>query len=198
MKHVDTKEFYFLGLDVSTKCIGVSLFNNDGKLYELTHIIPKVLPIPETKTEELFKKANLFAKFIEKYKQLNIKYVLIEEPLLKSNNAHTAGTLIRFNGIISKIIYDSLSVVPEYVTTYEARKNAFPELMQPNAKGNIVLFGAHPQGVDKKRLIWEKVAECEPQIKWLYDKKGQLKKENFDMADSYAVTLAFMRIRGFI
>jgi len=31
------EEYYLLGLDVSTKTIGVSLFNNKGELLELTH-----------------------------------------------------------------------------------------------------------------------------------------------------------------
>jgi len=79
------EEYYLLGLDVSTKTIGISLFNNKGELLELTHISPKAKPEPKTKTEELIKKADLFYDFVQKYKTLNIKHVVIEEPLLRSN-----------------------------------------------------------------------------------------------------------------
>lgn len=189
-------EYFILGLDVSTKTIGISLFNNKGQLLELTHISPKIKPVPETKTEELIKKADLFAEFVSKYSKMNIKHVLIEEPLLRSNNVNTVGTLLRFNGMVTKICYDILDVTPEYISTYEARKNAFPELMQPGVSGKIVLFGAHPKDIDKKRVIWDLVSKREPKINWLLDKKGELKKENFDMSDSYVVALAFAHIKN--
>jgi RNase H-fold protein (predicted Holliday junction resolvase) len=189
-------EYFILGLDVSTKTIGISLFNNKGQLLELTHISPKIKPVPETKTEELIKKADLFAEFVSKYSKMNIKHVLIEEPLLRSNNVNTVGTLLRFNGMVTKICYDVLDVTPEYISTYEARKNAFPELMQPGASGKIVLFGAYPKDIDKKRVIWDLVSKREPKINWLLDKKGELKKENFDMSDSYVVALAFAHIKN--
>jgi RNase H-fold protein (predicted Holliday junction resolvase) len=189
------EEYYLLGLDVSTKTIGISLFNNKGELLELTHISPKAKPEPKTKTEELIKKADLFYDFIQKYKTLNIKHVVIEEPLLRSNNVNTVGTLLRFNGMITKICYDVIGVVPEYISTYEARKYAFPEFMQPGSTGKPVLFGGLPKDVDKKKLIWDRVSKREPQINWLLDKKGQLKKENFDMSDSYTVMLAFAHMK---
>lgn len=189
-------ESFLLGLDVSTKTIGVALFNDKGKLLELTHISPKAKPVPESKTEELIKKADLFAEFIDKYSELNIKHIIIEEPLLRSNNVNTVGTLLRFNGMVTKIAYDKFGVTPTYISTYEARKNAFPELMQPNASKKIVLFGAYPKDADKKKVIWEKVSKREPEITWLLDVKGQLKKENFDMSDAYAVTLAYAHLQN--
>jgi RNase H-fold protein (predicted Holliday junction resolvase) len=195
-KEIQEEEYYLLGLDVSTKTIGIALFNNSGQLLELTHISPKAKPVPESKTEELIKKADLFSDFISKYSKMNIKHVLIEEPLLRSNNVNTVGTLLRFNGMVTKICYDRLGVTPEYISTYEARKNAFPELMQPGASSKIVLFGSYPKEIDKKRVIWEKVSKREPQITWLLDKNGQLKKENFDMSDAYTVCLSYAHIKN--
>lgn len=122
---------------------------------------------------------------------MGIKNIVIEEPLLRSNNVNTVGTLLRFNGMVTKICYDVLGVVPEYISTYEARKNAFPSLMQPNTSGKLVLFGGLPKDVDKKKIVWDLVSKREPEINWLLDKKGQLKKENFDMSDAYTVMLAF-------
>jgi hypothetical protein len=47
--------------------------------------------------------------------------------------------------------------------------------------------------VDKKQIIWENVAKLEPQITWQYTKKQTLKKENFDMSDSYTCVLGYMK-----
>lgn len=190
------EEYYILGLDISTKTIGVSLFNNRGELLKLTHISPKVKPLPINKTEELIKKADIVSYFLSDYVSLNIKHILIEEPLLRSNNVNTVATLLRFNGMVTKICYDKMGVTPEYISTYQARKNAFPELYAPNESGKLVLFGGFPKDTDKKKVIWEKVSEREPQIEWIYDKRGELRKENFDMSDSYVVALSFMKMNG--
>jgi hypothetical protein len=119
--------------------------------------------------------------------------VVIEEPLLNSNNTYTVGTLLRYNSMITKSIFDILGLVPEYISTYDSRKFAFPELVRENDKGKKVLFGGWPKDIDKKMLIWEHVAKQEPQIKWLYTKNNTLKKENFDQADAYTCALGYMR-----
>ena len=82
-----------LGLDVSTKTIGISLFEEDGRLLELTHTTPKIKPQPETKLEELFKKVDAFERLITRYIELDIEKVVIEEPLLNSNNVYTVGRI---------------------------------------------------------------------------------------------------------
>ena len=182
-----------LGLDVSTKTIGMALFDMSSRdLLELTHISPRPKPIPDNKMEELFVKSETFRKKLEEYKGLGIIKCVIEEPLLNSNNAYTIGTLLRYNTLISKEVYDVLGIVPEYVSTYESRKRAFPELVQKNEKGKFVLFGGYPKDCDKKQIVWELVAKREPQIQWLYTKNNTLKKENFDMSDSYTVVLSYL------
>ena len=185
-----------LGLDVSTKTIGMALFDMSSRdLLELTHISPRPKPIPDNKMEELFTKSATFRKKLEEYKGLGIIKCVIEEPLLNSNNAYTIGTLLRYNTLISKEVYDVLGIVPEYVSTYESRKRAFPELVQKNEKGKFVLFGGYPKDCDKKQIIWELVAKREPQIQWLYTRNNTLKKENFDMSDSYAVVLSYLNTK---
>ena len=72
-------------------------------------------------------------------------------------------------------------------------KFAFPELVKENDKGKFVLFGGLPKDVDKKQIIWEHVAKLEPQITWQYTKKQTLKKENFDMSDSYTCVRGYMK-----
>ncbi len=205
---------YILALDVSTTTIGIVLLKDlgdRGEIKQLTHVSPKVKPQPESKMEELFKKVELFEnEFLFKYKHFGITDVVIEEPLLQSNNVYTVATLLRFNGMISKSVYDTLGVVPEFISSYDARKYGYPELMGKRkfkkdgtplpekqiAKNEPVLFGDYPFDIDKKMIIWEKVADECPNIEWFYDKKNKLVKESFDMSDAYVAGVAYMNKIG--
>lgn len=205
---------FLLALDVSTSTIGIALFEDmgtKGKLKLLHHVSPKVKPKPENKMEELFKKVEIFEKeFLSHYSDVGITRIVIEEPLLQSNNVYTIATLLRFNGMISKSCYDTIGVVPEFISSYDARKYAFPELMDVRrakkdgtplpektiAKNTPVLFGAYPFDIDKKMVIWDLVSELEPQILWLFDKHNKLKKENYDMTDAYTCGRAYMQKVG--
>lgn len=187
-----------LGLDISTKTIGWALFDiQTQELLELTHVSPRPkVDKDEDKLKELLLKSEIFSEKLKEYKNLGIVRVIIEEPLLNSNNIYTIQTLLRFNSFVFKEIYNVLEIVPEFISTYNSRKFAFPDLVQENDKKKHVLFGGLPKDVDKKMIIWEKVAKREPQIKWLYTKNNTLKKENFDQTDAYTCALGFMRSKG--
>jgi hypothetical protein len=183
-----------LGLDVSTKTIGWCLFDIQTKeLLELTHFSPVIKPKVDDKIQELLMKVDAFEEKLNGYKNLGITKVVIEEPLLNSNNVWTVGTLLRYNSMITKSIYDILGIVPNYISTYNSRKYAWPDFVQENDKGKHVLFGGLPKDIDKKELIWKKVSDKEPQITWLYTKNNTLKKECFDMSDSYTCVLGYMK-----
>lgn len=187
-----------LGLDVSTRTIGWALFDmQNQELLELTHISPrpKSKDVNDNKMFELMLKSEIFRTKLEQYKNLGIANVVIEEPLLNSNNVYTIQTLLRFNTLICKEIYDVLGIVPEFISTYNSRKFAFPELVRENDKGKYVLFGGLPKDIDKKMIIWELVAKKEPQIQWLYTRNNTLKKENFDQTDAYTCVLGYMKSR---
>lgn len=183
-----------LGLDISTKTIGWALFDlHSQNLLELTHVSPVIKPKTEDKIEELMYKVDAFEEKLESYKDLGITKVIIEEPLLNSNNVWTVGTLLRYNSMISRSIYNILGIVPKYISTYNSRKYAWPELVQENDKGKRVLFGGLPKDIDKKEIIWNKVSNKEPQIVWLYTRNNTLKKECFDQADAYTCVLGYMK-----
>ena len=109
--------------------------------------------------------------------------------------------------MICKSVYEVLNVVPQFISSYDARKFAFPDLMQIRLlkksgerytekeieKKNPVLFGSHPYDADKKMVIFQKVSDVEPQIVWIYDKHQKLTKENFDMTDAYTCVMGAMR-----
>ena len=186
-----------LGLDISTKTIGWSLFDiTTQKLLELTHFSPIIKPKPENKIEDLLLKVDAFEEKIRGYKNIGITKVIIEEPLLNSNNVWTVGTLLRYNSMITRIIYQELGVVPIYISTYNSRKFAWPDLVRENDKGKMVLFGGLPKTIDKKEIIFKKVSESEPQIIWLYTKNGTIKKECYDQADAYTCVLGYMKMSG--
>lgn len=204
------KKEIVLGLDVSTACIGVCIMWNDGsdygKIIELTHINPKT-PKKVKGIEELFLKKACFEEYIKNFKDFKITKCVIEEPLLSSNNQNTVATLLRFNGMVSECIYNIFGIVPDYISSYDARKYAFPELLAVRKFGKnelqydrkkvvksirdskFVLFGSYPWTIDKKCVLHEKVSNIFPMIEWIYDKKGELKKENFDATDSWVACL---------
>jgi hypothetical protein len=184
-----------LGLDISTKTIGWALFDIESKeLLELSHVSPRPKKKTDNKIEELLLKSDVFREKLTNYTDLGIQRVVIEEPLLNSNNVWTVGTLMRYNTLICREIYEILGIVPEFISTYNSRKFAFPHLVKENDKGKFVLFGGYPKDIDKKLIIWELVAKREPQITWHYTKNNTLKKENFDQTDAYCATLGFMKL----
>lgn len=182
-----------LGLDISTSTIGWALFDIQTKeLLELTHISPRPKNVKDDKLKELLLKSEMFAEKLKEYVNLGIVKIIIEEPLLNSNNIRTVQTLLRFNSFICKEIYEILGIVPEFISTYNSRKFAWPDLVRENDKGKFVLFGGFPKDIDKKMIIWEKVAKKEPQIIWSYTRNNTLKKENFDQTDAYTCVLGYM------
>lgn len=184
-----------LGLDISTKTIGWAIFDlTTSTLLEASHFTPKIKPQPEDNVEVLLKKADAFKKHLQGYKDYGIVKVIIEEPLLNSNNIYTVGTLIRYNSMILKECYDIFGIVPSFISTYNARKYAFPDLVGPNSKGRNVLFGGYPKDVDKKKVVWEHVNTVCPEINWIYDKNGKLKKENYDISDGVTCVIGYINM----
>lgn len=162
-------------------------------LLELTHISPRPKTTSDNKIEELLLKSEVFKTKLEQYKNLGISQVVIEEPLLNSNNVYTISTLMRYNTLITKQIYDTLGIIPDFISTYNSRKFAFPELVQENEKKKFVLFGGSQKIVTKNKLFGKKSPKLEPQITWSYTKNNTLKKENFDMTDAYCCVLGYMK-----
>lgn len=201
-----------LGLDISTATIGVCLMAVDGddtKILEITHISPKISSKIKG-VEGLFMKMKIFEdEFINKYKNMGITDVVIEEPLMGSNNIRTVAILLKFSVLISSVIYKELGIVPEYISSYESRLCSFPELLavrKYNKKGEmypvshikksiknneLTLFGSYAWDVEKKHVMHGLINDKFKGINWIYDKNGELKKENFDASDATVCCLAY-------
>lgn len=221
----NTEKIYpriILGLDISTACIGVCVVQDNGddnpEILYLSHKTPKINKSIKG-IEALFLRKKIFED--ECIKEIASTYkitdVVIEEPLLSSNNVNTVATLLRYNGMISEAIYNHIGIVPNFISSYDARLYSFPELVslrKYNKKGeeyslkhvmdaikkeNIVLFGAYPFDVDKKTVMMNMVNEKykDNPIPWCIGKNGELKKENYDACDSLICALAYININHY-
>lgn len=208
-----------MGLDVSTVCIGVSIIadfgNGNPEILKITHISPKVSSKIKG-IEALLIRKNIFEKeFLSTLTDMGITDVVIEEPLLSSNNSYTVATLLRFNGMICDSVYRVLGIVPNFISSYDARTYSFPDLLsirKHNKKGeeipltqikkalkdnHVVLFGSYPYDIDKKVIMMNKVDELYPNIEWITNKNGEIKKENYDACDSLVCALAYVNINRY-
>lgn len=143
---------------------------------------------------------------------------VIEAPMIYAtggSNAETVATLLEFNGMLSHSVYKTLGIVPVHISSYDARMRSFPELLairKFNKKGEVyplkhvekaikeqtlILFGSYPFDCDKKCVMMNIVSEKYPGIPWIYNKKGELKKENYDSCDSLVCALAYSNEKRF-
>lgn len=212
-------ERIILGLDVSTSCIGASILVDKGEgvpeIKILTHRSPKI-PKAMKGMEAMFLRKMIFEKeFLLSLKDVGITDVVIEEPLLSSNNVNTIATLLKFNGMIAESVYRVLGVVPNFISSYDARIYSFPELVslrKYNKRGeeygikhirdaikkdSLVLFGSYPFDVDKKQVMMDMVNTVYSDIPWMYNTKGGLRKENFDACDSLVCALAYINVNRY-
>jgi Holliday junction resolvasome RuvABC endonuclease subunit len=179
-----------LALDISTTCIGYSIFNSeDGSLVELNCV-----KFNSKLTK--FEKLEEFKKVTEYFKKFNIKYIAIEEPLKKFagkfSSADTISLLNFFNGMISSYLYLEFGMEPFYFNVNNARSLAFGKKSSSNNQG-LENQDADKGGNSKKHEVWNKVMQLEPLIQWRYGPKSRkLLDENYDMADSYVIGLAML------
>ena len=214
-----------LGLDISTACIGIAIIYDDGigepQIEHISNVSPKIDKSIKGIEALILRKEIFENDFLNKMddtlSKINcplkkITDVVIEAPMIYASggsNAETVATLLMFNGILSDSVYRTLHLVPNYVSSYDARMRSFPELLSIrkfNKKGNVyplshikkalkdnalILFGSYPFDCDKKLIMMNCVSEKYPNIPWIYNKKGELKKENYDSCDALVCALAY-------
>lgn len=128
-----------LSLDISTSVIGwaITSYSDDGiNLIDCGAIRPpKVGGI----AERLFPS---IMEILEKTAMYYPEVVVIEEPLISSNNAKTCALLNRANGLVSGSVMVSLTKNIEYISSGTARK----------------LLGLEPKGKEVKQLVYDKIS----------------------------------------
>ena len=64
-------------------------------------------------------------------------------------------------------------------------------------KEHLILFGEYPFDCDKKTIMMNKVNEKYQNIPWIYNAKGELKKENYDSCDALICALAYSNMKRY-
>lgn len=201
---------YLLALDVSTKNVGIALFDNqNGDLIELKHLLLKVSRDISPEDRYIYK-ANLFKEYIEYYKEyvendLNgqIVDISIEAPLSNTpKNINTTALLLGFNGIISYKIYEIFNIIPIKISVHDTRKLFCPEFINlKKEKGKLKETLSFPKGwinTDKKEYIRKKVEHLHNDIEWHYTRNNTIKDTSHDMSDAYAVGFASLIVKNVI
>jgi hypothetical protein len=179
------KDRVFVSFDISTSCIGVSIFNEN---FELTSVKAlKMVTNKDCQDDPEIIKGDGFKKFVEELKIYEIIDIFVEEPLVKSNNVYTVNKLLKFNGICSYILRDVLGIIPKFMSVDEVRRIFCPEMTEYDAKKNKFTLKFKSRKIDPKTYIFEKIAKDYENISWLFNKNGKLKTENFDITDSIAL-----------
>jgi hypothetical protein len=173
----------YLGLDVSTSCIGWSIIGDSGQYVDGGYIdfSPKKLKLDKN----LFLKMNHFEKMflpiLNKYKD-KIDHWAVEEAVKKFSFGHSsAGTIFKlasFNFGVVYFVYKQLDKEPVYIPANAARKLC--ELQ-------------FPKDIDKskkKEYIVDWCSKAFPSLKWENNRAGNVKKQSFDQADSIVVSKA--------
>jgi hypothetical protein len=61
-------------------------------------------------------------------------------------------------------------------------------------KGSMYYLEDYPKDIDKKHVIWEHVNAVCPEINWVRDKNGNLKKECYDISDSVTCVIGYINM----
>jgi hypothetical protein len=196
---------YSWSIDVSTSNLGSALWDENGQLVEVRHLVLKTnKDIPEE--VRYLDKAKVFKEYVQNFKEevfqsygCEIKNIFVEAPLQNTPvNIETTAKLLAFNGIVCYILDEVFGKSPFLIEIYVGRKLFFPEhIVRKKVKGEIRETLSLPKDIDKKHYIWEKVARLYPEITWHYKKDGvSIKETSYDISDSIVTGLAGLKVIG--
>jgi hypothetical protein len=185
---ITAKDKVFISFDISTSCIGVSIFNENFNLTSVKAL--KMIKTKDCEDDPEITKGDAFKKFVEDLKIYDIIDIFVEEPLVKSNNVYTVNKLLKFNGICSYILRDVLGIIPKFMSVDEVRRLFCPEMTEYDMKKDKTILKFKSRKIDPKSYIFEKISKEYENISWILDKKGKLKTENYDITDSIALAKA--------
>ena len=165
-----------LGLDISTSITGYTILNDKGVVVEMGSW--------DTRNKKQY------LDWIDKVKKiqyelavLNQRYSVSEvfiEPALSmfmmgKSSAHTISTLIKFNGIVSWLVYEIFEIDPEFIPAVSARKKCGLTIRR---------------GTKAKEQVIKFLLDTEPAFSVEYTKNGNLKPHCYDEADSLIIAKA--------
>jgi len=163
-----------VGFDISTKCIGWCVLEDDGSYRDVGYVWLEKLP-------DYYKKLDLFEKTLQKLLELSGGWhIFVEAPLPRSNNQNVVNILQRFNGMCCAYIYMAFGKQPELIAERDVRK--LNEIKVPKGV----------KGLEKKKYVLQCVQEFDmiPLSKWEYKRTGNPKDFCLDMSDALCVAKA--------
>ena len=168
-----------VGFDISTKCIGYAVLNDDGSFHDVGYIwLDKIKG--EYNKLDVVKDA-----LVNSLKIVGDVSVFVEAPLKRSNNQNVVNILQRWNGMCCAVLYDHFKVHPVLIPELEVRK----------LNGIEVPKGV--KGIDKKKYCLRYVQD----LGIIDESKWQLKRTknpcdwSYDMADATLVAKAGYEIK---
>ena len=165
-----------LGLDISTRMTGATVFDDKGKM-----ILNTVWDTRnKNKFPDHFSKADFIRDSLLQIKsESDILGIYIEKPFMFFSSglstAKTMSSLQSFNGMISWICKDMYGVKPKYFTAMQSRKIVGVKIKK---------------GENSKIKVAEYVVDNQPGFVVEYTKSGNLKAGESDKADSWIIAKA--------
>lgn len=173
----------FLGLDVSSRIIGVSVID-----IKLNIEILEYLDLENLEWEEKLIKTR---KYLSELKnRANISHIFIEEPLTHANKNtfHTTAVLQTWAGVVMALCYDTFNVVPKFINVHSARGK------YKIKKAEAIMGGAKVSSKDKERKVKEHVFQYLVgrgyEMKKELKKSGEVKETTYDKSDALLIALA--------
>lgn len=163
-----------LGLDVSTKRIGWTVLDLQGKYVDIGYV----------NLEKCVRETDRIQKFLDELSFLHSEYeltkVFVEAPLKGSNNLNVVNKLQRWNGMVCCVVYLTTGIESVLLEQRDVLRDM----------GVIVPKGV--KGTDRKKFILQCVKgyDIVPLDKWQKTSKGNPKNFCFDQADSFLVAKA--------
>lgn len=186
------KEVNYIGLDISTSIIGISLFTSNSELVDMLYINLK-------KTKCIFNKSyvvrDFFTKINKEYSLSENLKVSIEEPFQSFSkgfsSAKTLSQLNRFNGIVSFLSADAFCVTPVYINVNSARKTLGIKI---DKKSELSVKEQVFDWVRKDMSVSERYFDWPEKIISRGKNKGVVKFDEccYDMSDAYVICKALI------
>jgi hypothetical protein len=167
----------FLGLDISTSNVGITVLDENKLLHASNLSLYKL--------ENQYEKADFYSqKMLELANQFQINKVFIEEPLQRFarglSSANTISTLARFNGIASYITYKTFGIQPELLSVTVARKSVGIKIPKKDPNSKEIVLNWVKLTPEFKNYLWpSKELKSGP-------RRGQVISDStcYDIADS--------------
>lgn len=167
----------YLGLDISTSCIGMALLNENKELLKETCLRLDKAPY---KTYSFYEKLEAFRGFLLEFVEgCKVDCVVVEQALggHVRSSAQIIQKLARFNGACRFIVFSELGIIPEEI---------HPSTIKARVKLKV------PKGGCKKTETLKLITELYPQFTYGLTRSGNPEKGSDDRADAIMAALGFI------